>query len=185
MCPARGRGALAQGVRSPSEQPHRARPSQRGVAQVKSTAMLLFLFVLLPVAEFTALYFIGREIGVLNLIAAVVLAGVLGGAIARTRGFSQWREWQRAVSAGKMPDEGVSGGLLILAACLFLILPGFVSDLIALALLIPPIRRQVARRLSKRWKVGLEARQVELRKRAPPNLFGEKEVGGKRLDSEE
>lgn len=156
--------------------------------------LLLFLFVLLPAAEFTVLFLLGREIGVLNLIAAVALAAIIGGGIARTRGFQQWKQWQQSVSAGKMPDEGVMGGILILAACLFLILPGFVSDVIALALLIPPIRRLVAGVLRKRFATKLELRRIQVDGRGgvagpgigpfiPPGRGGgEKEVGGERLD---
>ncbi|MFY0580094.1 FxsA family protein [Cystobacter fuscus] len=44
-----------------------------------------------------------------------------------------------------MPEEGLLGGVLVLAGGLLLVIPGVVSDVLGLLLLLPPTRRIVAR----------------------------------------
>jgi UPF0716 protein FxsA len=117
---------------------------------------LLFLaFTLLPFVELFLLVRIGRVVGAGSTIAFVIAVGFLGAMLAKTQGRKVLREWQEALAAGRVPAEGVLGGVLVLAGGLLLILPGLISDVLGLLCLLPPTRHLIARSLQ-----GYLARQV-------------------------
>lgn len=101
---------------------------------------VLFLLLLWPVAEIAGFIVVGREIGVLATIALIFAGGLLGAALMRYQGFGVLSRIQAEVAAGRSPGREVAHGLMILIAGMLLLLPGFVSDLIGLALFIPPVR---------------------------------------------
>ncbi len=106
---------------------------------------LLLLLVLLPVVEIFVLISLGQHIGWLPTIGLLIGAGLLGSALARFEGLRVMTEWQRALAEGRMPDEGIVSGGLVLLGGLLLILPGLVSDVLGLLLIVPFTRRLVAR----------------------------------------
>jgi UPF0716 protein FxsA len=64
---------------------------------------------------------------------------------------------QESLRAGIMPTEDLLNGLLVLAAGMFLIVPGFLSDVFGLLLLFPPSRypiRRLLRRATRNWIVN-------------------------------
>ncbi|HKE18059.1 MAG TPA: FxsA family protein [Kofleriaceae bacterium] len=120
--------------------------------------MRLFLVLLLlaaPVLDLFLLIVIGRHIGVWPVVAFVVASGFLGGRLARHQGRRVVRDLEAARRAGQVPREGLlSAGLLSLAGVL-LVVPGAVSTLCGLALLVP-----AARRLLSRWARGWFERRL-------------------------
>lgn len=111
---------------------------------------LLLLFAALPLLDLWLLLRLGQAIGFWSTLALVVATGVAGAWLARAEGFRVVREWQRALAQGRLPAEGVLSGALVLAGGLLLVTPGVVTDVIGLALLLPPSRRLVAAGL-RRW----------------------------------
>lgn len=101
---------------------------------------LLFLLLLWPIVEIASFIVVGREIGVLTTIALIFASGILGAALLRYQGFGVLSRIQKEVDAGRSPGREVAHGAMILIAGMLLLLPGFVSDLIGLALFIPPVR---------------------------------------------
>ena len=77
-------------------------------------------------------------------VALVVMTGVVGAALARREGFRVLAQWQDAMASGRMPREGVVGGLLVLVGGLLLITPGILTDLIGFGLMVPFIRTAVS-----------------------------------------
>jgi UPF0716 protein FxsA len=53
--------------------------------------------------------------------------------------------WSEALAGGQMPEEGVLGGVLVLLGSALLIVPGVLSDVLGLSLLIPGTRALWAR----------------------------------------
>jgi UPF0716 protein FxsA len=106
---------------------------------------LLPLF-LWPLAEIAAFVVIGGTIGVGGVILAVIAGGFAGVAVLRRSG-------ARAVDALHHGSQGASGpaaeaamdGAWMALAGALLIIPGFISDAVALALLLPPVRRWLVR----------------------------------------
>jgi UPF0716 protein FxsA len=109
---------------------------------------LLVLFTAVPIVELALLIRIGRAISVGPTIALVLLTGVVGAALARHQGIRTLGRIQSELAAGKMPTGPMVDGLLILAAGLLLVTPGVLTDGVGFALLIPPVRRLLRRRIS-------------------------------------
>jgi UPF0716 protein FxsA len=103
---------------------------------------LLFLaIVCLPIAELFVLIRIGRVVGAWYTLLGVVVIGLLGAYLAKLQGLRVIKQWQEALQQGRLPEEGIVGGSLVLLGCVLLITPGIISDFIGLALLLPFTRR--------------------------------------------
>lgn len=116
---------------------------------------LLLLFTLIPLIELAVMIKVGGIIGIGPTIAMVLAAGVLGAALARHEGLRTLHGVQADVAAGRVPGDRIIDALLILVAGVLLVAPGFVTDVIALLLLIPPVRVLARRYLKKRFAASL------------------------------
>ncbi len=107
--------------------------------------LLLFAWIVL---ETLLLLRLGRGLG-----GGVVLLYLLGSAAAgmlviRRHGLGALREVRAAMARGEMPAAAMMEGLLGFAAGMLLILPGLLSDL--MALLVLALRRRLARQIDRR-----------------------------------
>jgi UPF0716 protein FxsA len=116
------------------------------------------LFLLVPVAELYVIYKVGDAIGVWQTFLLLALDSVLGSLLLRAQGRSVWRRFNETMAAGRVPHRELIDGVLVIFGGAFLITPGFLTDIVGLALLIPPtravVRRIVARRLGRRVVAG-------------------------------
>ena len=110
--------------------------------------LILFLLVLVgvPLIELYFLIQVGSEIGILPTIGVSLFTAALGGYLVRQQGFAVLARVRQVKDQGEPPALAVLDGALLLIAGLFLLLPGFVTDLIGFLLLIPPLRQQLIRR---------------------------------------
>lgn len=114
---------------------------------------LLALLLLVPVlAEITVFIVVGRWIGVLATLLLFIAIGVIGTLLLKRQGMRALREMQAALARGEPPAEPVAHAALLVLAALLLIFPGFLSDLMALPLLLPPVRRTLIRWLGVQAK---------------------------------
>jgi UPF0716 protein FxsA len=102
--------------------------------------VLLVLFVVVPLAELYVLYQVGSAIGILPTIGLLLLDSILGTLLMKSQGATAWRRFQEATQAGRIPAREVADGALIILGGAFLLTPGFLTDIIGFALLIPPTR---------------------------------------------
>lgn len=109
----------------------------------------LFVFLLWPLLEIAGFVVVGREVGVLSTIALTVGMGVLGAALLRHQGFGVLSRIRTEMEAGRSPGRELAHGVMILVAGFLLLVPGFVSDIVGLALFVPPIRDLAWRWLSR------------------------------------
>ncbi len=116
-------------------------------------ALLLLLFLVVPLVELYVLIQVGQEIGALNTIALLVVVSVAGAWLAKREGVGVWVRMQQQVSSGRVPGLELIDAFLILLAGALLLTPGFVTDVLAIVLLIPPTRALV-RGVVRRWLVG-------------------------------
>jgi UPF0716 protein FxsA len=114
--------------------------------------VLLLLLLVLPFIELAV--FIGAVgwVGFLPSLAAIVLVGLAGAWLVKHQGLGVWRRADAKLRAGEAPSAEVVNGLLVLAAGLLLVLPGFVSDVAAIVLLLPPGRAAVRALLFRRFE---------------------------------
>lgn len=103
-------------------------------------ALLFLLFVFLEIAGFVAM---ANAIGLLGVFALIVAGIVAGGLIIRTIGFASVARMQERANDGAPVGQEIGGLVLGFLGGLLLIVPGFLTDLIGLALLIRPIQTLV------------------------------------------
>lgn len=105
-----------------------------------------FLFVLLlvvPVAELWIIVQVAGEIGVVPTLLLLLVVSVAGAWLLKQQGTATWRRMRETVRRGQMPTQEVTDGALILLGGALLLTPGFLTDVVGLALLIPPTRAPV------------------------------------------
>ena len=97
--------------------------------------------------ELASLIWVGGRVGVLNCILLVVLGFFVGPAVIRFSGQSLFEAAGRMARDNSPTAAGAGAALLLMVSGLLFMVPGFFSDLIAVVLLIPAVRRWIARRL--------------------------------------
>lgn len=119
---------------------------------------LLLAFTVVPFIELYLLLAIGREVGFWPTVGGVLLTGLIGAWLAKKEGVRVLRRWQESLAQGRMPEEGLMGGVLVLVGGVLLVSPGVLTDVVGLFLLFPPTRKLVAavvlRRLERRMAAG-------------------------------
>ncbi|WP_425044901.1 FxsA family protein [Primorskyibacter sp. S87] len=103
--------------------------------------MYLFLaFLLVPIIEIALFIQVGGLIGLWPTLGVVVLTAVLGTTLMRTQGRMAMGQVQNAFNRLDDPTEPLAHGAMILVAGVLLLTPGFFTDAVGFALLMPPIR---------------------------------------------
>lgn len=108
---------------------------------------LLLLLVGLPALEIYGIIKVGQAIGAFETMLLLAAAFMLGLGLVRGHSLAALRRLQ----TGAPPSSDLLAGPLALVAAILLMIPGFASDLVALPLLVPPIRRLVARWIVRRF----------------------------------
>lgn len=108
----------------------------------------------LVAVEIWLLFVIGHRIGGLATFGLLVGSAVVGGAVARGAGRRALLAWQQASTTGALPGEALAGNAMLVVAGALLMIPGVLTDVLGLALLVPPVRRALAGRV----RHALEAR---------------------------
>lgn len=121
-------------------------------------ALLLLLFLLTPVIEIYVIIQVGQEIGALPTVVLLIAESALGAWLVKREGRRAWRALQTALSTGRMPGRELSDAALVLVGGTLLLTPGFVTDVVGFALVLP-VTRPPARRLLG-WLVARRAGAV-------------------------
>ncbi len=111
---------------------------------------LIILFTLVPVIEIYVLISAGQQIGILPTIGLIILTGIAGAALARSQGFTLLNRIQNELSQGRLPQEEMIDGAMVLAGGLLLLTPGFCTDLLGFFLL-TPVTRQLLKGRIRNW----------------------------------
>lgn len=99
---------------------------------------VVLTMILMPFIELYFLLTVGSWIGVLPTIILLVLIGFLGAYIAKIQGLNALKKLQYQLQIGEMPGETIVNGLCVLVSGLLFLFPGFISDIVAVLLLLPP-----------------------------------------------
>lgn len=129
--------------------------------------LVLTLLLLVPVVELLVIIEVGQRIGGPETLLLLIAMSVLGAWLVKTQGIGVWRRLNRQLSAGRVPANELVDGALILLAGVLMLIPGFVTDIVGLGLLIPPgrhvVRGIVLGWLTRRFRVaGVVGRQVRV-----------------------
>ena len=113
---------------------------------MKALFVLLFLFL-----EIGLFVLAGKRTGSFAVLLWSLAAFLLGAWVVKAHGFSALQRMQPECAAGRAPMESLFSALFLFPAGIFLMLPGFLTDFLGLLLLIPPVRRETALRVSRRF----------------------------------
>jgi len=133
-------------------------------------AILVLLFLVVPIVELYVIIQVGQEIGALNTIGLLLVISVVGAWLAKREGTGVWRRLNQQVSTGKVPGAELIDAFLILLAGALLLTPGFISDVLAIFLLIPPTRALVRRVLRRRYLGKVEVFRGAASPSRPPDI---------------
>lgn len=114
---------------------------------------LFALFVAVPLIEIALFIQIGGLIGLWPTLLIVVLTALLGTTLVRSQGRDALGRLQNSFSELNDPTEPLAHGAMILFSGALLLTPGFFTDAVGFALLVPAVRNIVLRELRKRVQV--------------------------------
>lgn len=130
---------------------------------------LLALFTIVPLIELALLIPLGMEIGLWPTIALVLGTAILGAVLGKLEGAKAWRRIQEDLQQAKIPGDSILDGLAVLIAGVFLVTPGVLTDIVAIGLLIPPIRKPIRAFARKKFEKMIDTGQVNV---VSPGGFG-------------
>jgi UPF0716 protein FxsA len=127
--------------------------------------LILLLILGLPIAEIAGFVEIGGRIGVLATLVWVLLAAVAGVTVIRLQGVATALQVRAALARDELPARALFDGACVVLAGFLLLFPGFVSDAVAVLLLLPPLRgllfAAIARRVRTHVQVDIRTGQRE------------------------
>lgn len=118
-------------------------------------------FILLPLAELVVFFAVADGIGVLGAIAACVAGAFLGLFLIQKEGLESFLRAQDQIRAGIMPVSTIFNGLCVIFAGFLFIFPGFITDIIAVFLLVPHIREKIRLYLNPHLRAPAEGEVLE------------------------
>ncbi|MEX0283845.1 MAG: FxsA family protein [Paracoccaceae bacterium] len=135
--------------------------------------MWLFLaFLLVPILEIALFIQVGGLIGLWPTLAIVVLTAVAGTWLVRSQGRMALVQLQHSFQRLDNPSEPLAHGAMILISGALLLTPGFFTDAVGFALLVPQVRSAVFRYIAARVTVqSFEMGSTHMR-RPPPGGAG-------------
>ncbi|NUR88677.1 MAG: FxsA family protein [Nonomuraea sp.] len=111
---------------------------------------LFLAFLAVPVLEIVLIILVGSAIGGWATVGLLAAGSLLGAWLVRREGRNAWRALQESVQGGRLPERGLADGGVVLAGGVLLMVPGFLTDLVGLACVLP-VTRPLMRRLGTRF----------------------------------
>ncbi len=123
---------------------------------------MVFLFGLfaLAVVEIWVALLVAEQIGALWTVLAIVAMSALGVFLLKREGREVWRAANAEAAAGRVPTRHLLDGAMVLIGGTLLVIPGFVTGVIGLLLLLPPVRA-VLRPALLAWLTARTARAMK------------------------
>lgn len=114
--------------------------------------MLRFLIVFLLVLPFIDMYVLFQAstiIGFWQTMGLVLLTGLIGAELIRREGRYVLQKLQQSVTGGEV-SRNMMEGIMIFLCGIFLLTPGFITDVIGFLLIFRPLRERLVARLMNR-----------------------------------
>lgn len=107
-----------------------------------------YFLLALPLAEVMVFIIVSKWIGMLAVVLLIIFSTFLGFSVLRIQGFINLVTMQRRINAGEHPAINVLDSTLMMFGGLLLVIPGFITDIIGLFLLVRQVRFLILRCLS-------------------------------------
>lgn len=111
--------------------------------------LIPLLILVLPLAEIACFIVIGRRIGLFATLSLVVLSAIAGVVLMRIQGFGVIARLRQSGQDGRAPGKEMLDAAMIMIAGILLLIPGFLTDILGLALFLPPVRTFLWNRLMR------------------------------------
>lgn len=105
---------------------------------------IILPLIVVPIVEIALFIRVGGWLGLLPTIAIVIVTAVAGGIMLRRQGLQTLAALQAQVQRGADPSPLLLEGAMLLVGGVLLLTPGFFTDALGLALLVPPWRARLA-----------------------------------------
>lgn len=116
--------------------------------------VLALLFLVIPATEIYVILKVGGLLGAGPTLAVIAVTAIVGASLAKSQGTAVLRQMQESMAAGEGTALAVVEGVLVLVAGVTLLAPGFITDAMGLALLLPPVRKMIAARVAGKLQVA-------------------------------
>ncbi|MCX7080485.1 MAG: membrane protein FxsA [Pseudomonas sp.] len=110
----------------------------------------LLLFLVFPVLELFVFVQVSSAIGFFPALALIILGSMLGVLVLRVAGLATALRARESLNRGELPAQQMLEGLMMALGGGLLILPGFISDVVGLVMLLPITRRLLANKMRQR-----------------------------------
>ncbi len=114
--------------------------------------VLVVAFIAVPLIELFVIIQVGQVLGIVPTIALLLAESLLGAWLVKREGARAWTALRRAIGTARMPDTELADAALILVGGTLLLTPGFLTDVVGFALVLP-FTRPLGRRLL-RWLIA-------------------------------
>ncbi|MBX2834315.1 MAG: FxsA family protein [Micavibrio sp.] len=104
---------------------------------------IILIFIIIPFIELTIFGVVAEKIGVWTTLFLALLTAIIGGTLVKRQGVQTLLAMRHSMDKGQMPVSEMFDGFCLIAAGALLITPGFFTDTIGFALLIPQARAVV------------------------------------------
>ncbi|MFT6912614.1 MAG: UPF0716 protein FxsA [Paracoccaceae bacterium] len=115
---------------------------------------LFLLFVAVPIIEIALFIQLGSFLGLWTTLLIVVLTAIIGTWLVRQQGLAVLTQVQRSLQEMRDPTEPLAHGAMVLFSGALLLTPGFFTDAIGFALLVPQVRMATFRYIRARLKTA-------------------------------
>lgn len=112
----------------------------------------LLSILILSALEIGIFIWVGGMIGPWWIVLIILLTGLAGVTIAKNQGMKTWNRAQLLMHNGQVPTEEITDGICILAGAIFLITPGFITDIVGFILVLPITRPMFKHSIQKLLK---------------------------------
>lgn len=125
-------------------------------------AWLFIAFIVVPVVEIWLITQVAGQLGWFETIFLVIAVSAAGAWLVRREGLGVIRRIQESFRGAKLPTDDLADGAMIFFASALMLTPGFLTDFVGLALLIPPIRAILRPPLIRAFRKRVEVRTAGL-----------------------
>lgn len=141
-------------------------------------SILLFVFIIMPIAEMAVLIQVGSAIGVFNTIGFVLLTAVIGAWLLRQQGLATLLKANQRLNSGELPAKEVAEGLILAVGGVLLLTPGFITDTVGFLCLLPFSRHWLSALALKRMVASSKSGGFYFRAGGGQSPFGDDPFGG-------
>lgn len=119
---------------------------------------LFLAFIIVPVVEIWLITRVAGQLGWFETIFLVIAVSAAGAWLVRREGLGVIQRIQDSFRGARLPTDDLADGAMIFFASALMLTPGFLTDFVGLALLIPPIRALLRPRLISYFRSRVEVR---------------------------